>query len=208
MMEQAVRDGADPNYFGLNGLNALTVILGAPNRNMVSAKKLIELGADLSRLPRSGPSAAWLLEAGNDLAIAEWVLKNGGDPYSLTTEGQQAVGAAVEADRLDNIELLVRYGLDVNRESQGDTGALTAARLGKYKILLYFLKNGYNNNLKSVALGVSFQATERDPEKKKALKEVIAILKERGQKWPPDNHSGPPKRHQLTLISTTIDCGH
>lgn len=106
-----------------------------------------------ARLDRLGPSGGQYAEFAiaqdrGDLPAIEALLKNGANPNAVANNGATYLMVAAHNGNLEYLNLLLRYGADVNQrdetsnDNRGDTALLVALHSGQEKIVLRLLEAG------------------------------------------------------------------
>jgi len=186
-MERAVRDGADPNFVGGRNLWPLYIVLDKPYRNKVSAKKLLDLGANINFSDGFRCSVPFAAGVGDSPDILEFALQNGGDANAECGPGGGfSVERASDLGYLENVKLLVRYGHDVNRLNKGGhVSAISSALSGQYEILCFLLDSGLHTQINKIADLVFLSGEQKNTEDEKWRQLVIQKLIAKGAVWPP-----------------------
>lgn len=181
LMTRLVRDGANPNAHGLDGLTPLTWALMA--RSHTGLTKLLELGADPNApIPIYGTVV--LVAAYEDVDALKILLEHGGKPnitddcdtpLSMAARTNLAYGEVVR-----RIDLLLAHGADINLQAC-HRGALAMASVqNRFDVVLYLLLKGYNYDLADFALGVAMGNIIPDGPACRNKQRTIALLERRG----------------------------
>lgn len=125
------------------------------NRQYNSFEALIKNGADINIHNNYDGSSALIKACSYDIKFVELLLKNGANVNDIEV-GKRKEGnttrftplmAASESAGKEVVELLIKYGADVNYRNEYEDAALSRATMqDKYEIVLVLLKNGANYN--------------------------------------------------------------
>jgi uncharacterized protein len=181
-MEELVRQGADVNYVGQEGITPLVWVMA--DHNKAAVEKLLKLGADPNKRLDNGNSPTWLAAGRDDPQMLELFLKYHGDP-NIIGDRTTALEVAVEESQIKNIDLLVKFGADLNHEDRtGDSAATWAVAMGSFDIAAHLLDLGYSNNLRNLAASVQVRHVPANSEQQRWKDRVIEMLKARGVQYP------------------------
>jgi uncharacterized protein len=182
-MEALAHQGADVNYAGDEGQTPLVRVMAGNRKD--SVEKLLELGADPNRKLANGNSPTWLAAGRDDPKMLELLLQHRGDPNIVGTHDATALEIAVRQSLSKNIDLLVKYGANVNdANAVGDSAATWAASLGHFDLVGHLLELGYSNNLRHLAAMVQARHVPKDSEAQRWKDRVIDMLRARGVQYP------------------------
>ena len=133
--ELLVKHGADVNLCQSNGESALA---NAANRGNVELTSfLLEHGAD----PNLRKSFGTPLALADGVAVMRVLLEHGADPNIPDGDGDLPIIGSIDANNLDEIELLVRHGTDLGYvNKQGETPVDRAKRRGNFDSVVALLK--------------------------------------------------------------------
>ncbi|WP_129140396.1 ankyrin repeat domain-containing protein [Modicisalibacter coralii] len=162
-MQRALDRGADPNTMGEDGMTPLFWAV-TMQPNIEAVRYLLAHGGDpdLVTVDKDAPGrskAILLYQAyrNPEPAFIEAVLEAGANPDIIVDDDQNTLLSQSMADkRLGQIEMLIKYGADVNIRSKFDYTPLYSAVIGQeYKTALAILNAGgdpglENSNGKSV----------------------------------------------------------
>jgi ankyrin repeat protein len=197
-LKQLVQEGADPNAFGKDGMTPLLWLLG--HKDKKAMKALLAVGAN-PNLKLQGKESPMSLAAGaKDPEFIEILLEEGGDPNAKNRFDKPALFVAIGQRRIDIVKALLNHGADINGvDNTKKTPVMYAANLNQYKIVYYLLNQGADHEHLTrggVSLAQIVQDSTVDPEfaAYEIRQKVIAILKERGVKFPAPHPAGmePP----------------
>lgn len=175
--------GVDVNYSGEKGVTPLIWVMASGNRDAV--KKLLELGADPNKKIDNLNSATWLAAGRDDVEMLELMLLHKGNPNILGSDGASALVIAVRQRLPKNIDLLVKFGADLNCSTPGrDTAATWAASLAQFDLLDHLLELGYSNDLRHLAAMVQANHLPKDSPQQRWKDKVIQTLRQRGVEYP------------------------
>lgn len=120
-----IENGADPNLAQKNGETALMDAVNTGNFELT--EYLLENGADPNLQTRAGTALAFA----DGAAIMEVLLKHGANPNIPDSDGDLPIIGSIDTRRMDEVELLIRYGTDMNfANNRGQTPLDRAAIRG------------------------------------------------------------------------------
>lgn len=182
-MDALVRQGADVNYIGQEGITPLVWVMA--DHNKAGVEKLLKLGADPNKKIEDENSATWLAAGRDDPQMLELLLQYHGDPNTVGEHYTTALEIAVRQFQVKNIDLLVKFGADLNYADQtGDSAATWAATMGRFDIVAHLLDLGYSNNLRHLAARIQARHVPPNSEQQRWKDHVIEMLKARGVQYP------------------------
>lgn len=184
-MDVAIRDGADVNTVGKDGISPLMWLL--TNRHLKAAERLLQAGANPNyKEPKDNYSAMAVAAGGTYPEMLELLLKHGGDPNARGMEHDDPLLLiAAKYSRDANIDLLLKYGVDVNvHRSDNDTAANVAIRLGRFDIAAKLLERGLNHDLLRLAKDAEIRKVPPNSDAQRWKDKVIEMLKARGIQFP------------------------
>jgi ankyrin repeat protein len=195
-IDQAIRQGADVNQPGVNGVPPL--VLALAKQRLEGFRSLLAHGADLSR------NAAVTSLTGNfqrpdriievvlehpDLAFLKVALEAGFDPNFMVNPGshETLLFTAVRAESEQAVAMLLDYGADPNHENIENITPMTEAQLRRNMGLVLFLLNrGADPTIKDKwgydVAGMFKKYGSRGvwPERREAFEKIIDELVKRG----------------------------
>ena len=182
--DKQLKAGADINTVGTNGISPLLWVMGV-TKSMKRTEYLLKAGANPNyKDAKSGETAIHLTAGGDMPEMLELLLNYKGNPSLAGPNGDVPLRTAVFQQRDKNIRILMKYGAAMHpADPRSESVASTAARLGRFDLVAYFLEQGLNHNLDDLAIDVYIrQVSAQEPWKGK----VIEMLKARGVKYPPN----------------------
>ena len=186
-MEALVRQGADVNYAGQEGMTPLVWVMA--DHNKAGVEKLLKLGADPNKKIDDENSATWLAAGRDDPQMLELLLQYHGDPNTVGSHYTTALEIAVRQFQVKNIDLLVKFGANLNYADQtGDSAATWAVTMGRFDIVAHLLDLGYSNNLRHLAAFIQARHVPPNSEQQRWKDKVLKMLEQRDVNIPP-----PPK---------------
>jgi len=132
-----------PDNFDAQGEYGLTLLCFAVRRgNLRAAKFLLENGADPNvNVQLGGPLVVFA--AGQSPGMLELLLMHGGDPNSIyLVIGASALRMAVSSGKLESIDLLIRYGVDVNALDERGPALTSAVTHRRLDLFFYLVERG------------------------------------------------------------------
>jgi ankyrin repeat protein len=183
--DNALKAGANVNAVGVEGLTPLLWIMGT-TLNVGKIEYLLKAGANPNyRDERSLISPMYLAAGGNRPEILEVLLKNNGNPNLTGPRSETLLMLAVTQSRDKNIDLLLKYGVDINQTVRNrETAANKAVSSGRYDLVIRFLESGLTHDLQYLARDVEVRQVPVDSDAQRWKDKVIEMLKERGAKFP------------------------
>ena len=191
-IDALVKQGANVNATGYEDTSVLAWTMQC--RNYKGIERLLDLGANPNYKMDGGDSPTWLAAGSSDHHFLPLMLEHGGNP-NIWSGADSALMLAMEQDRKKNFEYLIDHGADINdHDSVGNTVATYAAALAKFDVVIMLLKRGYNYDLQRLALGINGRVVPAHSELSIQKEQILAILKERGVKFPlpPPGIEPPP----------------
>ena len=182
--DKQLRAGADINMVGTDGVSPLMWVM-ATTKNLKRTEYMLKAGADPNyRDEKRKVSAIYFASGGDMPEMLELLLKHKGNPSLTGPKNELPLRTALFQHRDENIRILVKYGAAMYSDNpQSESVASTAAGLGRFDLVAYFLEQGLNHNLDDLAIDVyTCEVSAQQPWKDK----VIELLKSRGVKYPPD----------------------
>lgn len=200
--DRQIKLGANINTIGTDGISPLLWVMAT--RNLKGTEYMLKAGADPNyRDEKRKASAMALAAGGNRPDFLELLLKHKGNPnligpgdHTLLQIAARGLGDENEnpshTHGRENINLLLKYGADINGHTVWGTAAHSALTYGRYDIVAFYLEKGLNYNLQGLAKSVEARIVG-SPEQNRWKEKVIQMLKERGVKFPafdPENPQG------------------
>ena len=111
--------------------------------------------ADVNSMGRSrahGSTALTWAVQGNQVAVAQWLLRRGADPNVASGDRPGPLFWAVRSNNLEVARVLICAGVDVNARSgrERDTPLAVAARYGQTEMIKLLIDSGANRNAPDV----------------------------------------------------------
>lgn len=188
-MDALVKKGVDVNATGEQGGPVLAWIMFC--KNYAGVEKLLSLGANPNYKVGGTDSVTWIAAGADDPKWLPLMLAHGGDPniWSVPTS---ALMNAIRYNRLQNFQLLLEHGADVNAHDIGHNSAATyAVAEGKYGIVIDLLNHGYNYELPRLARAMNNSVTTPNSKASVQRRQILDMLKKRGVELPPPPSSRP-----------------
>ena len=181
-IDALVKQGANVNAVGYRDMTPLFWTMEC--KNYAGVEKLLELGANPNYKMEGDISAMWASAGSSDPHFLPMMLAHGGDP-NIRAGYQTALMVAIEQGRMDEVNMLLTHGADINEhDSVGNTAATYAAALAKFDVVIMLLKRGYNFDLPQLALRVNGRVVPEDSNLSLEKQQVLDMLRERGVKFP------------------------
>lgn len=187
-VKQLVKEGADPNTFGKEGMTPLMWVLGHQNKKAMMT--LLAVGADPNLKQKEKESPMSLAAGAKDTEYMKILLEGGGNPDTRNRLDEPILFVALGQRRLDNIKMLLEYGADINATDKTvTTTIINAAAFNQYEIVHYLLEKGADHkhlakDNASLAWRVQNGKVDRQFEAYQWREKVIKILEDRGIKFP------------------------
>jgi ankyrin repeat protein len=188
--DRQLAQGAKVNLIGTDGITPMLWMMGAHRWVTQRLEYMLKAGADPNLPSPKNQASPMYIAAGGDIsANLALMLKYHGDPNLMGCSDDPILFVAVENARMDNINLLLSAGADINRlDRNGESAANQALIRGRFDIIAYFLDHGLTAGLNMLAR--ESQGTPLPPgDEMQAWKEkVINMLKARGADFTPKPH--------------------
>ena len=183
--DKALKSGADVNAVGVEGLTPLLWVMGT-TLNVGKIEYLLKAGANPNyRDAKSMVSPMYLAAGGNRLDVLELLLKQKGNPNLPGPKTETMLMVAVAQFRDKNVDLLLKYGADINQtDKHRETVANVATSYGRYDLIAHFLEIGLTHDLQDLAKDVEMTKVPAGSEAQRWKDKVIEMLKARGAKFP------------------------
>jgi len=144
--------GLSLNVHGDEGITPLFWL--TMQKNKPGMRLAIKLGAAPDFTDPKGDTPLTLITGGNDDELLLILLEGGGDPNAVDSDGHPAMFAAVANERKAQIDMLMRFGADINLTNRsGANSALHASDLNRYEIVHYLIERGVNYAVRDAARG-------------------------------------------------------
>ena len=172
-----------------NGITPLMKAAG--NANLTTVKKLIELGADVSKKDNDGDNAlyhafardkdAWVMfgDFGSNRKRAEIVnilISKGCDINNINNTGRNVLFGSAKWDRIDLLKLSIEKGLNANiQDDSGKTPLMVAVESENIEIISFLLGCGVDKNLVDVSgkSAMDYANKISGKEKSKEIKKLL-----------------------------------
>jgi uncharacterized protein len=186
--DKQIKAGADVNYIGTEGISPLLwtiFVWHEETHELKGVEYLLKACADPNYRDAKDHNSAMYFAAGTDTpTLLELLLKYKGDPNLLGPFNEPLLHVAVGQRRKENIELLLKYGANINVRRDGSTAAQESARLGRFDLVALFLEKGLDYDLQGLGVSVEASLVAPSSEQQHWKDKVIVMLKERGVKFP------------------------
>jgi len=193
-MDTLVRQGVDVNATGDQGGPVLAWVLFC--KNYAGVEKLLSLGANPNYKIGGGDSVTWIAAAADDQKWLPLMLAHGGDP-NIWSGARSALMLTISYNRMQNFQLLLEHGVDVNAHDIGHNSAVTyAVAERKYGIVIDLLNHGYNYELPRLARAMNNSVTTPNSKASVQRIQILDMLRERGVELPPPPSSRPSSSPQ------------
>jgi uncharacterized protein len=179
------KSGADVNAIGGDGVSPLIWIMST-TLGTSKIEYLLKAGADPNyRDERRKGSAMYFAAGGNRPDILELMLKYKGNPNLIGPRDRTMLMVAASQFRDANIDLLLKYGADINQiDHLDETVADKCVSYGRYDLVARFLDLGLKQNFQELAKGVEIRVISPNSEQQRWKEKVIEMLKARGAVFP------------------------
>jgi ankyrin repeat protein len=182
-MDTLVKKGVDVNATGDQGGPVLWWVFGC--KNYAGVEKLLSLGANPNYKVGGTDSVMWIAAAADDPKWLPLMLAHGGDP-NIWSGARSALMLTISYNRIQNFQVLLEHGVDVNAHDIGHNSAATyAVAERKYDIVIDLLNHGYNYELPRLARAMNNLVATPNSRASVQRKQILAMLEERGVKLPP-----------------------
>lgn len=118
----------------------------ARNGNIKKVERLIDQGADVNDLNKSGDTALMMAAEDGQGDVCELLIAKGVDVNAQNKSGETALMKAAYFGHRKVCELLIAKGADVNAQNYktGDTALMSAAIAGRKKVCQFLIAHGAN----------------------------------------------------------------
>jgi ankyrin repeat protein len=183
--DKLIKAGADINAVGAEGISPLLWIM-ITTLDVRKIDFLLKEGANPNYRDAKNHASAMFFAAGGERPdILELLLKNKGDPNLLGPRDENLLMIAMGQFREKNIELLLKYGADINRaDRHKKTVGNDAAAYGRFDLVAHFLDLGLSYDLQGLGRTVEISKVPSNSEQQRWKDKVIDMLKARGVKFP------------------------
>lgn len=145
-IQRALRDGADVNVVGKDGITPLLFVL-SDTHNKDGMRALLKAGANPNYMAPNGGCAVILAAGAEDSEILRIMLDGGGNPNLRNKDGEPATFTAIWQHRWDNLALLLDRGADINATNlTRDTALHQLADLGFWEQVAKLIERGADYN--------------------------------------------------------------
>jgi ankyrin repeat protein len=191
--DKLLNAGVDINTVGKEGITPLFWLIAEEHADDLTAiEYMLKNGADPNyQDPQREISAMWFASGGNKPEFLKLLIRYGGDVNQIGRRDESMLMVASGQGRLENIQILLDNGADMAWDNRFDmSAASTCLTLGRFDLTVFFLEQGFDGDLQTLAAYVEGRVANEDmqPYKEKA----IDILREKGAEFPA---SGRLKRH-------------
>ncbi len=181
-IDALVKQGANVNATGYRDMSVLAWAMAC--KSYRGTERLLELGANPNfKMKETGDiSPTWIAAGSRDPRWLPMMLAHGGYP-NITGPGgfRSALSLAIEQNRMQNVQLLLDHGANVNEhDSGGNSAATDAAALAKFDAVEMLLKHGYDYNLQDLTNAVYVEHIPPNDPKHAAWLRVLQILAAKG----------------------------
>jgi len=143
-VKHLVNSGVNINYIGKEGWTPLLWLMSSKNHDGI--RLLLDSGANPNLVTWDDNSAVTFAAGGSevDLHTLRLLLESGGDPDAFGYNGETALILAIKRRQWRHMDLLLKYGADINKQNKHNTSMpLSAAALeGQYEKVYYLLEKG------------------------------------------------------------------
>ena len=151
-IDALVTQGANVNATGYEDTSVLAWTMQC--RNYKGIERLLDLGASPNYKMDGGDSPTWLAAGSSDHHFLPLMLEHGGNP-NIWSGADSALMIAIEQGRDENINLLIKAGVDLNAHNAvGFSAADAALAIGRLDYVCKLLENGYSFQLQQLANGL------------------------------------------------------
>ncbi|MBK6998964.1 MAG: hypothetical protein IPH35_02955 [Rhodoferax sp.] len=191
-IDARLAEGADINAFGVMKITPLHWAVAKEGIKANVIEHLFRKGANPALISEFGTSPAWDVVNTNRADLLEIILKNGADPN--VRYGQDSLLAkATYYQRDENINVLLKYGADVNAVSKSGQGilCLETATVGRFDLLVRYLDLGLNVGLVNCARLLEDSGVWDGSPQDQWREQALALMKEKGVTFPVPSIPGP-----------------
>lgn len=179
-IDALVKQGANVNATGYREMTPLVWTMEC--KSYAGIKRLLELGANPNYKMEGDISAMWASAGSSDPHFLPLMLAHGGNPnITANNPFPSALSIAIEQRRMQNVELLLKHGVDVNQhDSVGNTAATDAIALGRYDVVEMLLKHGYDFRLQNLTDRAYLRGVAPNSPMNAVRLQVLEILASKG----------------------------
>jgi len=201
-VSELVKKGADVNEPGRDGMTLL--MWAFLKQNKTGFRALLENGADANLITeRAGGETVSVIHFAAIMERTDYLqllVENGGDPNLVHPEtGKTPIYEAIGNLRKDNIDLLIRYGANLNfQDRTGQTPLIDASNLNQYDVVYKMVKAGADiwiadNFGETIAYNIEQRPMNPEHELYTWRNKVVDLLREQGMEvlpWTPEKGPG------------------
>lgn len=184
-IDARLAEGADINAYGILKITPLYWAVTKEGIKANVIEHLLKKGADPALISEFGTSLLWEVVDSNRSDLLEIILKNGADPS--TRHGHDSLLAkATYFQRDENINVLLKYGADVNAVNKFGQGilCLNIATIGRFDLLVRYLGLGLTVDLVNCARLLEDSGVWDDSPQDKWRQKALALMKDKGVSFP------------------------
>ncbi|MES1983233.1 MAG: ankyrin repeat domain-containing protein [Pseudomonadota bacterium] len=184
--DRLLAQGAQVNMNGEEEITPLLWIMGGTRWEVQRLEYMLKAGADPNYVaPKRQVSPMYAAAGGDKPEILKLLLKHHGNPNLIAPDivtGEARISfTAARQGRMENIQILLQHGLDINWQDKYEgTAANRALVLIRFDIIAYCLEHGLTAGLDKLATEISHMPMPDNTKMQPWKEKVIAILKERG----------------------------
>jgi ankyrin repeat protein len=143
LTENLLKAGADPAAPHKNGFPVAYLAVRKSKSSQFFIPLLIEYGAPIDAFNKYGETALYCAIAGDNIDLANFLLKRGADPNQKCKSGETALMAA---NSIETINLLINSGANPNL--QDNKGKTALMKRYKHEFIRLLLKSGADPSIK------------------------------------------------------------
>lgn len=183
-VDALIARGVDVNYRGTQGITPIAWVVAAGD--VKAAGHLLDAKADPNvKMPKNSSAMSIAVELGTP-AMLEQLLKKGGNPNLRAQDDDPLLHRAAYRQRKEQINLLLKYGADINGVNEHDKGTAASAAIvvGRFDLAVDLVERGLNANLQELGATAEIRHVPSASEQQRWKNQLIAVLKERGVTFP------------------------
>lgn len=200
-IDASLAEGADINAYDRYQNTPLHWALTKQGIQAATIEHLLKKGANPALPDKDRDAPLWLLANSNRPDLLETMLRNGGDPSMRNWDSADSLlGLATLAQWEDNINVLLKYGANINAVDPFGNGFICrkATAVGRFDLVVRYLELGLNVDLEGCAFHLEHRIIPDDSPQHQWRQKAFDLMQKKGLKLPlppppPKEKAAPPK---------------